>query len=77
MLGPSDEIVVSQYCFAIYPLVAMMMGAKVNAVPGRSDDTKEIPEHLAYLRDVQQYDRARAALRPYALLTYDQPGHAG
>ena len=33
LLGPSDEIVVSQYCFAIYPLVAMMMGAKVNAVP--------------------------------------------
>ena len=33
LLGPSDEIVVSQYCFAIYPLVAMMMGSKVNAVP--------------------------------------------
>ncbi|MBO60949.1 MAG: histidinol-phosphate transaminase [Verrucomicrobiales bacterium] len=33
LLGPGDEIVVSQYCFAIYPLVAMMMGAKVNAVP--------------------------------------------
>ncbi|RTZ64098.1 MAG: histidinol-phosphate transaminase [Verrucomicrobia bacterium] len=33
LLGPGDEIVVSQYCFAIYPLVAMMMGAKANAVP--------------------------------------------
>jgi histidinol-phosphate aminotransferase len=33
LLGPGDEIVVSQYCFAIYPLVAMIMGAKVNAVP--------------------------------------------
>ncbi len=33
LLGPGSEIVVSQYCFAIYPLVAMMMGAKVNAVP--------------------------------------------
>ena len=33
LLGTGDEIVVSQYCFAIYPLVAMMMGAKVNAVP--------------------------------------------
>jgi len=33
LLGPGDEIVVSQYCFAIYPLVAMMMGGKVNAVP--------------------------------------------
>jgi len=33
LVGPGDEIVVSQYCFAIYPLVAKMMGAKVNAVP--------------------------------------------
>jgi len=33
LLSPGDEIVVSQYCFAIYPLVAMMMGAKVNVVP--------------------------------------------
>ena len=33
LLGSSDEIVVSQYCFAIYPLVAMIMGAKVNTVP--------------------------------------------
>ena len=33
LLGSRDEIVVSQYCFAIYPLVAMIMGAKVNTVP--------------------------------------------
>ena len=33
LLRPEDEIVVSQYCFAIYPLIAMMMGAKVSAVP--------------------------------------------
>ena len=33
LLGSGDEIVVSQYCFAIYPLVAMIMGAKVNTVP--------------------------------------------
>ena len=32
LLRPGDDIVVSQYCFAIYPLVAMMMGAKVNSV---------------------------------------------
>ena len=30
LLRPEDEIVVSQYCFAIYPLIAMMMGAKVS-----------------------------------------------
>ena len=33
LLKPGDEVVVSQYCFAIYPLIAMMMGATVNAVP--------------------------------------------
>ncbi|HJO08341.1 MAG TPA: histidinol-phosphate transaminase [Verrucomicrobiota bacterium] len=33
LLGSGDEIVVSQYCFAIYPLVAMIMGVKVNVVP--------------------------------------------
>ncbi len=32
LLAPGDEIVVSQYCFAIYPLIAMMMGASVNVV---------------------------------------------
>ncbi len=33
LLKPRDNIVVSQYCFAIYPLVAMMMGAEVSFVP--------------------------------------------
>jgi len=33
LLGPGDEIVVSEYCFAIYPIVAKMMRAKVNTVP--------------------------------------------
>ncbi len=33
LLKPGDNIVVSQYCFAIYPLVAMMMGAEVSSVP--------------------------------------------
>ena len=33
LLKPGDNIVVSEYCFAIYPLVAMMMGADVTTVP--------------------------------------------
>jgi histidinol-phosphate aminotransferase len=33
LLGPGTNIVVSQYCFAIYPIVAKMMGADVITVP--------------------------------------------
>jgi histidinol-phosphate aminotransferase len=48
LLGPSGEIVVSQYCFAIYPLIAMMMGAKVNAVPavGHGHDLRAMLEAI-------------------------------
>ena len=28
LLGPGDEMVVSQYCFAIYPIVARLLGAR-------------------------------------------------
>ena len=35
LLGPGDNIVVSQYCFAIYPIVAKMFGADVITVPAR------------------------------------------
>ena len=33
LLAPEDEVVVSQYCFAIYPIVAKMLGANVITVP--------------------------------------------
>lgn len=33
LLGPGSNIVVSEYCFAIYPIVAKMMGADVITVP--------------------------------------------
>src|SRR5215471_9525417 len=35
LLGPGTEIVVSQYCFAIYPIVAKMFGANVVTVPAK------------------------------------------
>lgn len=35
LLRPGAEIVVSQYCFAIYPIIAKMMGAGVITVPAR------------------------------------------
>ncbi len=45
LLGSGDEIVVSQYCFAIYPIVAKMMGAKVIEVPAR-DFGHDLPAML-------------------------------
>ncbi|HXE41553.1 MAG TPA: aminotransferase class I/II-fold pyridoxal phosphate-dependent enzyme, partial [Candidatus Baltobacteraceae bacterium] len=36
LLAPGDEIVVSQFCFAIYPIVAKMMGANVITVPAKN-----------------------------------------
>ncbi len=35
LMRPGTEIVVSEYCFAIYPLIARMMGASVVTVPAR------------------------------------------
>jgi histidinol-phosphate aminotransferase len=34
-LAPGVEVVVSQYCFAVYPLVAKLFGAKLVTVPAR------------------------------------------
>ncbi len=36
LLAPGTNIVVSQYCFAIYPIVAKMMGAEVVTVPAKA-----------------------------------------
>ncbi|MSU41741.1 MAG: histidinol-phosphate transaminase [Pedosphaera sp.] len=45
LLGPGDEVVMSQYCFAIYPIVTLMMGAKVVAVPAK-DFGHDLPAML-------------------------------
>jgi histidinol-phosphate aminotransferase len=36
LLGPGDDIVVSEYCFAIYPIVAKMLGANIVTVPSKN-----------------------------------------
>jgi histidinol-phosphate aminotransferase len=36
LLTPGDEVVVSQYCFAVYPIVAHLFGAKLVTVPARN-----------------------------------------
>jgi histidinol-phosphate aminotransferase len=35
LMGPGVEVVVSQYCFAIYPIVAKLLGARVITVPAK------------------------------------------
>jgi histidinol-phosphate aminotransferase len=36
LLAPGTDVVVSQFCFAIYPIVAKMFGANVITVPAKS-----------------------------------------
>ena len=36
LLAPGDDVVVSQFCFAIYPIVAKMAGANVVTVPAKN-----------------------------------------
>jgi histidinol-phosphate aminotransferase len=45
LLKPDDDIVVSQFCFAIYPIVAKMFGANVITVPAR-DHGHDLPAML-------------------------------
>lgn len=35
-LAPGDEVVVSQYCFAVYPIVTALFGARLVEVPARN-----------------------------------------
>ncbi len=36
LLGPGDEVVVSQYCFAVYPIVTALFGAQLVSVPAKN-----------------------------------------
>ena len=45
VLGPGSNIVVSEYCFAIYPIIAKMMGADVITVPAK-DYGHDLPAML-------------------------------
>ena len=46
----------------------MARPAKIQVVPRGQEDTKEMPAHLKVLADRGMYDRARRALRPWAVL---------
>lgn len=45
MMGPGVDVVVSQYCFAIYPIMAKLFGANVITVPA-IDHGHDIPAML-------------------------------
>lgn len=45
LLAPGTNVVVSQFCFAIYPIVAKMFGAEVITVPAR-DHGHDLPAML-------------------------------
>jgi len=36
LLTPNAEVVVSQYCFAVYPIVAALFGAKLVSIPAKA-----------------------------------------
>lgn len=46
LMGPGADVVVSQYCFAIYPIIARLFGANPIIVPAR-DYGHDLPAMLA------------------------------
>jgi histidinol-phosphate aminotransferase len=36
LIGPGAEVLVSQYCFAVYPIVTALFGGKLTVVPAKS-----------------------------------------
>jgi histidinol-phosphate aminotransferase len=36
LMGPGDDVIVSEFCFAIYPIVARLFGANVITVPAKN-----------------------------------------
>ncbi len=50
LLQPGDEIVISQYCFVVYPIVGRLFGADVTSVPAR-DYGHDLPAMLDAVTD--------------------------
>ena len=60
LMGPGTDVVVSQYCFAIYPIMAKMFGANLITVPAR-DYGHDLP---AMLRAITPQTRVIFAANP-------------
>lgn len=50
LLRPGDEIVISQYCFVVYPIVGRLFGADVASVPAK-DYGHDLPSMLEAVTD--------------------------
>lgn len=50
LLRPGDEIVISQYCFVVYPIVGRLFGADVVSVPAK-DYGHDLPAMLKAVTD--------------------------
>jgi len=50
LLRPGDEIIISQYCFVVYPIVGRLFGADVTSVPAK-DFGHDLPAMLAAVTD--------------------------
>lgn len=50
LLSPGDEIVISQYCFVVYPIVGRLFGADVTSVPAK-DHGHDLPAMLDAVTD--------------------------
>jgi histidinol-phosphate aminotransferase len=50
LLGPGDEVVVSEYCFAVYPIVTQLFGARLVTVPAK-DYGHDLPAMLRAVTD--------------------------
>jgi histidinol-phosphate aminotransferase len=46
LMAPGDDIIVSEYCFAIYPIVTRLLGANVITIPAK-DHGHDLPAMLA------------------------------
>ncbi len=60
LLQPGADVVVSQYCFAIYPIITLMMGARPVVVPAR-DYGHDLP---AMLKAITPQTRALFVANP-------------
>jgi histidinol-phosphate aminotransferase len=60
LLAPGTDVVVSQYCFAIYPIMARMFGARLRTVPAR-DYGHDLP---AMLRAITPQTRVMFVANP-------------
>jgi histidinol-phosphate aminotransferase len=49
LMAPGADVVVSEYCFAIYPIMAKMFGAQLTVVPARSHG-HDLPAMLRAIR---------------------------